>query len=119
MATIASLTVGVYQGQLHLADRSIVIYRAPGVLEPGTVYGAWQSAADPIETKTAVGSSAAGVTLRDTYRLLVTTFVTVVDPTGATWTNCEVLKVNADLIFTVLGWYVIARWQLLPEAVAP
>jgi hypothetical protein len=121
MATIGGYTVNSWLGELSQSEPAGLIYRMPGVSDPGTVYGAWQAPDyDEIITKTSSAILAAAQVVEDNYRLLAKTLVTCVDPIGRTWLQVEVFGIKTSLARDIFGsHYVIARWRLIPKALAP
>lgn len=121
IATIGGFNFQTFQGRLYPAVlQNGLIEPAPGVTGYAVAQGAWR--ADPVQVTGIINVQTFSIAdaLRESYRSIMGTFVTVTDQFGKAWSNVLVMRVDCDYAATLFGQVrVESRWKLLvPSAPA-
>lgn len=124
---IGQFTFTVWEGSLQDPEQEVALFYQPAVDDPGVQYGAYPVRPQQIVTRITVANEASADSLILGYKNLrkAKQSVNVIDQFGKTWANTLVLAcgsgagANLWKQFTVLGWRVSTRWDLLIRAVRP
>lgn len=120
MAQIGFFIVDAFIGRMEPATQKNTILEADvGTDGMGVVIGGWSAPMVDILTHSDIVGSAEA--LRDSYRAMSGTVITVVDQFDVTWNYVTVIGVRVNYAQIVGGgtYRVSAAWRLLPETRRP
>lgn len=120
MAQIGTFVVTAFVGLMEPASQKNAVLEADtGTDGNGVVIGAWS--ATPVDITTHVDTTDDPESIRESYRNISGTVITVIDQFSKTWTNVTVLGVRV-VYARIVGantYRVSAAWRLLPDTVTP
>jgi hypothetical protein len=124
---IGQFSFTVWEGSLQQPEQEVALFYQPGVDDPGVQFGAYPVRPQTVITKLTVSLEATADTLIAQYKQLrkAKQTVSVIDQFGKIWPNVLILGVGSGAgvnmwkQFTVLGWRVSTRWDLLIRAERP
>jgi hypothetical protein len=121
MPSIAGYEVTGWRGRLRPAEMAIDVEDAqPGVDGHIASLGAYRSPRAEIITIVDVNDIKAVTDLVNAYRRLYGTSVTVIDPTGVTWSGVFIAGMSPEWDMKASGGFrVTAVWSLVPQSSIP